>query len=93
MAKYGLWDTKSTCPTPHDVSPFYTSAAASADIDRRFSYIVNHGNSFMGNRAWKVRGEGVPCRQGSKLPVAFRVVPGRLFLLRRHALGRRPFLH
>jgi hypothetical protein len=52
QSKYGL-PTSPGCATPHDVSSFYTSAAAAADIDRRITYIVNHRNGAMGNRAWK----------------------------------------
>jgi hypothetical protein len=62
VGKYGLAESPG-CRTPHDVSTFYTSAAAAADMDRRIAYIVNHRNPLLGNRAWKV-GRAPFCGRG-----------------------------
>ncbi|GIL74751.1 hypothetical protein Vretimale_2384 [Volvox reticuliferus] len=39
-------------PTDNDLTAFYKSTAAAADMDRRFAHIVAHQNPNFGNRNW-----------------------------------------
>ncbi|GLI69456.1 hypothetical protein VaNZ11_014069 [Volvox africanus] len=39
-------------PFDNDLTAFYKNAAAAADMDRRFAYIVAHRNPNFGNRSW-----------------------------------------
>lgn len=51
VKKYNL-PVASKCPTGNNVSAFYKSAAAAADIDRRNWHIVSHKNPLFGFRPW-----------------------------------------
>jgi len=39
-------------PQQSDAAPFYASAAAAREIDRRFAFVLSHRNALMSNTAW-----------------------------------------